>query len=415
MDDTGCLTEVEMSNIFRDYRRLTPDYIPPRLVARDEQIAAVRKILKPIIRYRGKPYNAILYGGTGLGKTATIKFVLQELKEAILKNKLTNYVPIYVNCNNNPISQILYTIILELDPDCDFPSTGYAIKRYYDKIFELMNEKEVSIILTLDEIDLLKEDMLLYMFSRAGVDRIKPNLHIGIIGVTNQIQWGDQLDNRITATWNVRKIVFPKYDSFQITQILDERKDAFAEGILDEEVTLHIAAIAAQESGDARRAIELFRLCGEYADENDLDRITPEIIPLVSSQMDTDQVAAVISSLQIHAKEALAGVVKAIDQNDGKEVQTGEAMNIYHKFCALRGLRPVSRTRFSNIISELDTLGIINANYKNSRGRGKTRGISLCVDPATIIGCLIHGADGVDYELAEEPDGSSSSEPAHRR
>lgn len=404
MGQTKRLTEIEESTIFKNYEILTPDYIPTRLIARDEQIESVRKILKPIVRYRGKPHNAILYGATGLGKTATIKYILNELKEAIEKNNLNNYVPIYINCNNNNISSILFSIIATLDPDTKFPSTGYAIKRYYDEIFKIMNEMKISLILTLDEIDLLKENMLLYELCRAGGDKLEPGQHIGIIGITNKLQWGDDLDGRILSTWNAQKIIFPKYDSYQLSEILNERKGAFAEGIVDDDVIKHIAAITALESGDARKAIEILRLCGEYVDDNELDKITADIIPIANDQMDIDQMASAISSLQRHAKEALAGIVKAIDINNGKEIQTGDAMQIYQRFCEMRKLKPVSRTKFSSIISELDTMGIITANYRNSRGRGKTRGISLNIDPTMAIECLVASAHETDYYEIMETD-----------
>lgn len=407
MGQTKRLTEIETSTIFKNYEILTPDYIPERLIARDEQIEAVRKILKPIIRYRGKPHNAVLYGGTGLGKTATIKYVMNELKEAIEKNNLDNYIPIYINCSNNRISNILFSIIATLNPDTEFPSTGYAIKRYYAEIFNIMNEMKVSLILTLDEIDLLKENMLLYELCRAGGDKLDPGLHIGIIGITNNLHWGDGLDGRILSTWNAQKIIFPKYDCFQLTEILTGRKEAFVDGIINDEVIPHIAALAALESGDARKAIELLRLCGEYADENDIDTITTDIIPFASNQMDVDQISSTISSLQRHAKEALAGIVKAIDMNGGREIQTGDAMHIYQRFCAMRNLKPISRTKFSGIISELDTLGIITANYRNSRGRGKTRGISLNVDSTTVIECLVSRENEMDYYSIMDTDQDS--------
>jgi len=56
--------------------------------------------------------------------------------------------------------------------------------------------------------------------------------------------------------------VFPAYDANQLGDILNRRRDAYHDGVLSDDVIPLCSAFSAQEHGDARRAIDLFRLAG---------------------------------------------------------------------------------------------------------------------------------------------------------
>jgi len=62
-------------------------------------------------------------------------------------------------------------------------------------------------------------------------------------------------------------------------------------------------------------------------------------------------------------------------EKDKNITQTGDVYEIYKKLCLKSDLRPLTQRRVSDIIGELDMLGIVNATVI-SRGRyGRTREI----------------------------------------
>src|SRR5659263_119651 len=169
------------ASIFKDEYPLSPKFIPARLVARDEQIEKIKTALKPIVR-RGEPINTIIHGKTGTGKTVVVKFVVKQLLEKLDIIDDTNVIPIHINSKNDTsATQILYTIIKTLDSNRTVPKRGIELGWYYREIWELMNSKNVSILLIIDEIDKLKNDDILYTFSRAGGGHnLKERIYIGI-------------------------------------------------------------------------------------------------------------------------------------------------------------------------------------------------------------------------------------------
>ncbi|HHI04166.1 MAG TPA: cell division control protein Cdc6, partial [Candidatus Woesearchaeota archaeon] len=62
---------------------------------------------------------------------------------------------------------------------------------------------------------------------------------------------------------------------------------------------------------------------------------------------------------------------------------TGKAYEVYKGTCFRSGLRPLTQRRVSDIIAELDMLGIINAKVISKGRYGRTREISLAITSAS--------------------------------
>jgi len=73
------------------------DYVPERLIGRDEQIRQVASALSPAPS-GDKPHNVFIYGKTGVGKTAVMKYVLIELDKEVKKSGV-NVKSVFINCN----------------------------------------------------------------------------------------------------------------------------------------------------------------------------------------------------------------------------------------------------------------------------------------------------------------------------
>jgi cell division control protein 6 len=66
-----------------------------------------------------------------------------------------------------------------------------------------------------------------------------------------------------------------------------------------------------------------------------------------------------------------------------KKVATGDIYSLYMDLCAKIGLRPLTQRRISDIIAELDMLGIINAKIISKGRYGRTREISVAITPSS--------------------------------
>ena len=152
--------------------------------------------------------------------------------------------------------------------------TGWPTDQVYA---ELKNQLEAGggvLVIVLDEIDKLVKksgDDTLYNLTRINSDL--KNSKVSIIGISNDLSFKDFLDPRVLSSLSEEEIVFPPYNAPQLVDILAQRSDAaFMKDAIAEGVIPLCSALAAQEHGDARRALDLLRISGELADRR---RIRP--------------------------------------------------------------------------------------------------------------------------------------------
>ena len=83
-------------SVFRDYAKLSFDYVPDRLPGREKQMQRLAAMYRPVIE-AGVPVNVFLHGSVGTGKTHTARrFCAQLAKEGSGRDRpVTSLV---VNC-----------------------------------------------------------------------------------------------------------------------------------------------------------------------------------------------------------------------------------------------------------------------------------------------------------------------------
>jgi len=367
---------IQKGPIFINRKVLTDAYIPETILHREEQLKQMTIALAPALRME-KPSNLFLYGKTGTGKTLCAKYMKMQLENAALKYKVPLKV-LYVNCKMRKISDTEYRVIANLIRELGHnPPAGVSLDELYRRFFEIIDQKVQIIIIILDEIDYLVEkagDDVLYNLTRINSEL--RNAQISFIGISNSLEFLEDLDPRVQSSLSEEKILFPPYDALQLKDILYQRaKLAFREGALESGVIEKIAAIAAKEHGDARKALDLLRLAGEIAEREGAEKVTLEHVDKAVEKLEEDSLAELVRSLPKQALLVLQAIVNLV-KTRGK-TYTGEVYREYVKICESLGYKPLTQRRVSDIISELDMLGIINAEII-SRGRyGKTREITM--------------------------------------
>ena len=276
------------------------------------------------------------------------------------------------------------TRIAELESDRnsfeEVPMTGWPTDRVYSVFFDAVDYDERVVVIMLDEIDKLVEksgDDTLYNLSRMNSEL--ENSRVSIIGISNDLKFTDFLDPRVKSSLGEEEIVFPPYDANQLRDILQHRSDvAFKGDALSDDVIPLCAAFAAQEHGDARRALDLLRTAGELAERAQSETIVEEHVRQAQDKIELDRVVEVVRTLPTQSKLVLFAII-LLEKNGVHSINTGEVFNIYKRLCEEIDADVLTQRRVTDLISELDMLGIVNAVVVSKGRYGRTKEISLSV------------------------------------
>jgi archaeal cell division control protein 6 len=370
------------NKIFKNREVLRHSYRPQTLPHRHPQIDLVASILAPSLKNE-TPSNILIYGKTGTGKTAVVRYVGTELETAST-HMGTSCRVVHLNCEVIDTQyRVLAQISKSLSGDDEIssdkvrsiiPMTGWPTDQVYQ---ELKNQLEATggvLIIVLDEIDKLvkkSSDETLYNLTRINADLKKSK--VSMIGISNDLSFKDFLDPRVLSSLSEEELVFPPYNAPQLCDILLQRSEiAFLEGALDEGVIPLCAALAAQEHGDARRALDLLRVSGEIADRDEVEHVAEKHVKVAQAKIETDSMVECIATLPTQSKVVLYSML-LLDQMGQKPFTSGEVSRIYKEIAPVMDLDVLTHRRITDLISELNMLGVINTRVV-SRGRyGRTK------------------------------------------
>jgi len=433
--------------IFENKEVLRPSYTPRRLPHREDQISNMATILVSALRGE-TPSNILIYGKTGTGKTASAKFVSEELENTSEKYEVPCEVE-YINCE---VTDTQYRVLAQLankfieknraviddeladlgslrDPGAlaetefdslaavedrigalestrdsfsEVPMTGWPTDRVYNSFFEAVDYHERVVVIMLDEIDKLVEksgDDTLYNLSRMNSELEQSR--VSIMGISNDLKFTDFLDPRVKSSLGEEEIVFPPYDANQLRDILEHRADvAFKTDALTDDVIPLCAAFAAQEHGDARRALDLLRTAGELAERDETDYVEEDHVRQAQEKIELDRVVEVVRTLPQQSKIVLFATI-LLEKQGVHNINTGEVYNIYKRLCEEIDADVLTQRRVTDLISELDMLGIVNAVVVSKGRYGRTKEISLSVPVEETEAVLLSDSRLGDIEDAE--------------
>lgn len=373
------------NSLFINKNVLQSNYLPDAIPHREDHIRQIRDIIGPALR-GDKPSNLFIYGQTGTGKTVTLKYTADILtKFAIEKNIPIKIV--YLNCKMKKVADTEYRLVAQLAREFgkEIPATGLPTDEVYKIFFKVLDNEKQIVILILDEIDQLIDkagEELLYNITRIN-EELK-NSKVSIIGITNRVNFGDNLDPRVKSSLSEEEILFPPYNAMQIQNILSQRaKQAFKPGVLSEGVIEKCSAYAAKEHGDARRALELLRVSGEIAERKDHPRVAIEDVDEADSKIEKDRVLDIVEVQPKEFQATLYSIIRLAKNKKIGAIYTGDVYELYRGICKESNLRPLTQRRVSDIIGELDMQGIINAKVISKGRQGRTREISFSLQDET--------------------------------
>jgi len=362
------------SKIFANREVLHPDYVPDVLPHRESEIRKLADIL--VVSAKGeKPSNVLLYGLTGTGKTVVTKYVVKKLTE---KASSIGTVLSYAYVNTRKLDtpyKVLASIASSLG--LRIPYTGLAISEVYRKYTSALEQWGGLHIVILDEIDYFVKrngDDLLYKLLRINEDLNKSR--VSIIGITNNLYFVENLDPRVKSSLGEEEIFFPPYNAEQLYTILKQRAEkAFYPGVIGDETISYCAALAAREHGDARRALDLLRVSGEIAEREGANIVTIEHVKKAVLEIEEGRVYQSIITLPLQQKLILKTTVELATKKGF--TTTGEVYMAYLEEAKKRGLEPLSQRSVSQVLSQLDMMGILIAEVRSMGRHGLTKIIKV--------------------------------------
>ncbi|WP_256546810.1 Cdc6/Cdc18 family protein [Halobellus inordinatus] len=389
-DTVGDPLFADQDPIFTRKELLHVGHVPEedRIVGRDTEIESVAEETGAVVR-GDPPNNVMIYGKTGTGKSLVSRHVATRAKNAAQANGVDCDV-LYIDCSEadtetRATRQIATVLKQQTAYDQHIPLRGVGTMEYYRHIWQILDAHLDAVLVILDEIDKLADPNILMQLSRAR-EAQKTECYIGIIGISNKIQYKEQLDERINSSFGHRELFFHPYDAEQLQEIMRNRTDAFQPGVLGSGTIELCAALAAKKHGDARKAIDILKEAGELARRNGDTKITDQHIKQAQNVAEINRVEELTSGGTIHAKLALYSLASQVLTHSQETFSTREVYERYTQMCDIAGYDPVTENGLYKQLKEQAFLGVIES---TKTGGGRSQGSyllhRLVTDPKHIV------------------------------
>jgi cell division control protein 6 len=372
--------------LIKNRRTLTIDYVPENLPFRDEESKTIAQALSVVLK-GARTSNLLLFGKPGTGKTAVVKNVIEHLRKKAEELGTEVTVPLVNAKTANTAYKVLYEIAEEIginkkeESKLQVPFTGLSMGEATDRILDFIQKKKLHVVLVIDEIDSLVDkngDDVLYNFTRAN-ERISEGGFISLIGISNSLTFKDKLDPRVRSSLSEEEMVFNPYTVEQLQKILTDRaKLAFNDDVISGAAINLCAAMAGRENGDARKAIDLLRVAAEIAERERASKVEEKHIKLAQEKIEKDTNYEVIKNSTTHTKIVTLAIMKSKNGN------TGEVYEIYSSLCKHIEQEPLTQRRITQIINELDQLGLAASDVVSQGRYGRSQKIKITVPALTV-------------------------------
>lgn len=379
------------TEIYKNRDALREDYQPEQLVGRDDEIQMYQAALQPVINNE-QPNNVFLYGKTGVGKTAATRYLLSHLKKDASQYEDLSLHLTFLNCDGLTSSyQIATHLVNELRDDTNqISTTGYPRATVYKMLWDGLNAIGGSILIVLDEVDHVQDDSILYQLPRARANSNLTEAKIGIVGISNDFSFRDDLSPKVKSSLCEQEIHFPAYDANDLQKILKQRAEvAFRDDVLDSAVIPLCAAYGAKDAGDARQSIDLLMKAGDLArEENETITVTNTHVENGRHDLERGRIEEGISGLTQHGHLVLYSLL-TLHLEQETPVRSRDIRPRYTRFAQRASRDPLVPRRMRDHLSELAMLGLVSVTERNEGRRGGTyREYTLDMEIELILSAL---------------------------
>ena len=390
------------TSIFRRRELLRPQHVPQkdRIVGRDREIETVEALLKPAA-FGDPPESGFLFGKTGTGKSLVAKHVTGRAR-GVAQLQGTNLTAAYVDCDQyntetRAARKMAFEVRDAIDPDRYIPKEGVGASRYYDSLWDsdgLLHESD-SLIVILDEIDKLGDDTaeILSKLSRSE-EAGKTGCYISVVAISNKTDYTDAPDERVASSFQDDPIIFPPYNANQLQAILERRRDAFKDDVLEDGVIELASALAARDHGDARRALDILRSAGKLAEKDDSEHVTEGYVREADEYSDLNRSIQVIKNGTPHSRYALYALAYLTKTRLADSFSTGELYDAYCIVAEIAVGESLTHQRILDLMKKWTLPEITESRHTGGgKGQGSYRTHRLLHDPDVVMSACIESSE----------------------
>lgn len=421
--DTGDISAAvrdDSAGIFKDRGLLDTSRIvsDDRIHGRDDQISSLITLFKPLLQGSSPP-NVLAYGPSGTGKSLIVNRVLNEYQDA-LKEQGEDLATVQINCewlqSNFQACEKIAKHVSRLEKvEEEVSVSGLSTHKALTNTVETVDEYYDGLVVIIDEVDLLVNprrsnseesafSALLYQLSRMN-DLVGFN-DMSVVALTNQPDFMRDLDSRAESSFNPRDVHFPDYDANQLREILYNREDAFFDDVLEEDVIPLAAAFAAQDHGDARKAVDLLRTAGDIAVNEGATKVLEQHVRQSQAEVEKDRILNIAQGYSSSKKTVLLSiaVTQAWSKRDIDVIPSPVVKEVYEFICGKLERDPKSRDTFLRYTSEFVTNGLLDSHRTiTSRESGVYKEFVLNRQAGYLVDALV--AEETQFEdVIEEKD-----------
>jgi len=336
------ILDVSFDNqIIEDARVLTADYLPNRMVHRDNERQQIARNLEPILEGQ-PPLDMLLYGPPGTGKTAMANYVIKQLHKHSSELESST-----IDCFSQPSRfELFYNLVRDTGEFVtrDGTSTEALIDKFEEKA------RRRPIVVVVDEIDQLTNEEVLFELSRFR--------DVGLIMISNRRDVFAHLDDRVRSRFSERdELKFSPYSNDEMSDILNDRREY---GLKPEAASDKVLeAIAERSAGDARVAIGSLRIAAQKSENQDLEEIKMEVVENSMEDAIEEEQSLSLEKLNRHQR-AMYDILK----EENKDMKSGELFEQYREEVE----DPVVKRTLRRYLKKMEDYGLIKSKGKK-RGR----------------------------------------------
>jgi len=287
-------------SLFKNELALDYSFLPKILPHREQQQRYIATCIKPLINEKnGK--NLFIYGAPGIGKTAAMRFVLNELEE-----ETEDVIPIYINCWQKNTT---FKIVVDMCEQLGYKLThNKRTEELFQVVKNILNKK--AAVFAFDEVDKLEEIDFLYSILE---DIYKKSIYKG---------WLEDLDDRVKSRALPEILEFKPYNLEETRDVLKQRVQyAFVPNVWNDDA-FELIVKKTFEVEDIRIGLHLMRESGNIAEEKSSRKITLEHAKEAITKI--DQFTIKKSSDLTDDEQKILDMIK---KNSDKKI--GDLYNIY--------------------------------------------------------------------------------------
>jgi cell division control protein 6 len=373
-------------NLFLNEEFFDVNYLPDKLLHRDQELLMLSKIFIKIIEV---PFvfskKVLIQGEVGIGKTAIARMFSKMLILSAEKRKI-NLRYIHINCR---LEKTAYKIICQILTVLDifFPKRGFSPQELLVFLKDYLIQANIYLVLILDELNFLDISSfnLIYALTRLNDCEENGEKHISLIMIVKDITYLRNLDESTISTLQDSILTLKKYTKNQIVSILEDRVNSgLKKGIMSNELISYISE-EIHGTGDIRKGLNIIHNAVKIAESNDQNQVSLQNV--ISSLKNTFPSLHndLISTLNLHQLFLLSSICKALQEKKTNYISLFNVKNHYNQICQESGEKPRKTTQIWLYLQNLKKIDLIKIQVLSKNVRGRSSKIGLKSIPLNIL------------------------------